>query len=85
MPRSNKPGWIDWVNSAAREIMLEDLLPDGYLFGKNDMSASLAWEHYRKMPEFKSPQLYMSSLRPVSKITEDKQTSALRYQKKRKK
>ena len=55
MPRSNKPGWIDWVNSAAREIILEDLLPNGFLFGKNDMPASVAWEHYRQMPEFKSP------------------------------
>ena len=55
MPRSSKPGWIDWVNSAAREIILEDLLPDGYLFGKHDMPASVAWEHYRNMTEFKEP------------------------------
>ena len=70
MPRSNKPGWIDWVNSAAREIILEDLLPDGYLFGKDDMPASVAWEHYRDMVEFKGPLLFLISLRPVLKITE---------------
>ena len=55
MPRSSKPGWIDWVNSAAREIILEDLLPGGYLFGKNDMPASAAWNYYRNMAEFKGP------------------------------
>ena len=47
MPQSNKPGWIDWVNSAATEIILEDLLPGGYLFGGNDMSVSAAWNYYR--------------------------------------
>jgi hypothetical protein len=31
-PRSNKPGWIDWVNSGAREIILEDLEPNGWLY-----------------------------------------------------
>jgi hypothetical protein len=35
MPHSKKPGWIDWVNSAAREIILEDLEPSGYLFEKD--------------------------------------------------
>ena len=53
MPWSSKPGWIDWVNSPAREIILEDLLPGGYLFGKNDMPASVAWKHHRVMEEFK--------------------------------
>ena len=54
MPRSSKPGWIDWVNSPAREIILEDLLPGGYIFWGNDMPASVAWKHYRVMEEFKS-------------------------------
>ena len=55
MPWSNKPDWIDWAYSAAREIVLEDLLPGEYLFGKNDMSASAAWNNYRDMAEFKGP------------------------------
>jgi hypothetical protein len=55
MPRSKKPGWIDWVNSAAREIILEDLEPSGYLFEKDDIPASIVWEHYKKLPEFSGP------------------------------
>eukprot|EP00957_Ditylum_brightwellii_P044903 3405274-Ditylum_brightwellii.AAC.1 len=53
MPQSSKPGWIDWVNCAAREIVLEYLLPDGYLFEGNDMPASVAWKHYCVVTEFK--------------------------------
>ena len=30
-------------------------MPGGYLFGKNDMPASVAWKHYCVMEEFKSP------------------------------
>eukprot|EP00957_Ditylum_brightwellii_P172210 13109602-Ditylum_brightwellii.AAC.1 len=55
MPKSSKPGWIDWVNSAAREILLEDLEPGGFLRDKNHMPASEIWEFYRKNPEFKEP------------------------------
>ena len=46
---------MDWMNSAAREIILEDLLPGGYLFGENVMPVSAAWNYYRDMAEFKGP------------------------------
>jgi hypothetical protein len=60
MPRSEKPGWIDWVNSAAREIILEDLEPGGFLHDKNDLEASKVWEFYKKLPEFKGPPVVFS-------------------------
>eukprot|EP00957_Ditylum_brightwellii_P084813 6449065-Ditylum_brightwellii.AAC.1 len=55
MPQSNKPGWIDWVNSPAREIILEDLYPGGFLHNRSHLSASELWKFYRKLPEFKEP------------------------------
>eukprot|EP00957_Ditylum_brightwellii_P117877 8991874-Ditylum_brightwellii.AAC.1 len=63
MPRSTKPGWINWVSSAAREILLEDLEPIGFLLGKGDMPASHAWHYYMKLSEFKRPLSYMINLR----------------------
>ena len=60
MPRSNKPGWIDWANSAAREIILEDLEPNGFLHNKNDMPALEVWKFYQNLPEFKGPPVVFS-------------------------
>jgi hypothetical protein len=55
MPQSKKPGWINWRNSAPREIILEDLDPGGFLFGKDDMPATVAWEHYKGLEELNNP------------------------------
>eukprot|EP00957_Ditylum_brightwellii_P070087 5323309-Ditylum_brightwellii.AAC.1 len=55
MPKSKNPDWIDWRNSAPKEIILEDLEPGGFLFGKDDMPASVVWEHYKGLDEFKDP------------------------------
>ncbi len=54
MPKSNKPGWVDWAKSPAREILLIDLEPpNGYLFLNPSQSAKNLWDNrYRKMPEF---------------------------------
>jgi hypothetical protein len=55
MPRSKKPGWIDWRSSAAREILLEDLLPpDGILFGKDHVAPVEVWEFYKKQEGFQN-------------------------------
>eukprot|EP00957_Ditylum_brightwellii_P083099 6317232-Ditylum_brightwellii.AAC.1 len=55
MPRSNKSRWIDWANCASREIILKDLEPGRYLFGKDDQPASKVWRYYKNLPEFKGP------------------------------
>jgi hypothetical protein len=53
MPRSKKPGWIDWRSSAAREILLDDLLPpDGILFGKDHVAPEGVWDFYRTQEGF---------------------------------
>jgi hypothetical protein len=42
-------GDIDWKNSAAREILLEDLEPPrGWLYGVDDMAAEDAYKHYKE-------------------------------------
>ena len=53
MPSSNNPDWIDWRNSWAREILLEDL-HDGVLpLDEEELSAEDAWNMmYVHMPEF---------------------------------
>ena len=55
MPKSNKPGWIDWRTSRARAILLEDLCPpDGILFGKDHISPETAWNFYKNEEGFKN-------------------------------
>jgi hypothetical protein len=45
-------GWIDWVNSAAREILLEDLEQNGWLYGE-DLDAKVVYDIYKtKQEEF---------------------------------
>ena len=48
MPKSNKPGWVDWVKHPARKIILVDLEPGGALYGRNSMSAEAVFEWYKK-------------------------------------
>jgi hypothetical protein len=40
MPRSKKPGWVNWQSTSARAIILEDLLPGGPLFQHDDVPAA---------------------------------------------
>lgn len=53
MPRSSRSDWIDWRKSAAREVILDDLV-DGRLPLEEDVvSAEEAWEEmYFVLPEF---------------------------------
>ena len=53
--KEKRPGWIDWQSCAAKEIILEDLLPpDGILFGKDNVPAEEVWEFYKKQPGFEN-------------------------------
>ena len=49
---ADRRGWRKFKPSAARDTMLGDMQPGGYLFGKADMSAKVAFEHYSALPEF---------------------------------
>jgi hypothetical protein len=52
MPSTRNPDWIDWRSSAARQILLEDLEPEGILFEKGHISPEQAWKFYSTLPEF---------------------------------
>jgi len=52
MPTSNNPDWINWRNSAAREIILEDLEPGGALYQQLHLSDTDIFEFYQLLPEF---------------------------------
>jgi hypothetical protein len=45
-------GWINWLKSDAREILLEDLMPGGILHGQNHVSEEEAYDFYTTLPEF---------------------------------
>jgi hypothetical protein len=49
---NGKPGWIKWMKSPAREILIEDLQPGGPLYEKDDVSAEVAFGFYTTLPEF---------------------------------
>ena len=45
--------WVDWINHAAREILMEDIEPGGWLYGKDVEDARAIFEIYKaKQPEF---------------------------------
>lgn len=49
-----KDGWVDWRNHAAREILLEDLEPGGWLHGQDDLDAKTVYDVYQnKQEEFR--------------------------------
>jgi hypothetical protein len=52
MPSKKNPDWIKWITCAARQILLEDLEPEGFMFGKDHVSAEEAWLFYSTLPEF---------------------------------
>jgi hypothetical protein len=46
-------GWINWRKSAAREILLEDLEPNGWLYGQEDLDVKIIFDIYKHtMDEF---------------------------------
>src|SRR6056300_362185 len=52
MPKSTKKGWIDWANSAAREILMEDLERDGWLYkNKQHLTAKEIFQVYKEESE----------------------------------
>lgn len=44
---------IRWLHSAAREILLEDLIKGNLDLDNSVVSAEEAWEFYKKLPEFR--------------------------------
>jgi hypothetical protein len=52
MLTKKNPDWIDWRNSAAREIILEDLEPGGALYGMDNVPVTEVFEFYSLLPEF---------------------------------
>lgn len=53
MPPSKKPDWIDWRNSKARKIILDDLLPGGLLYQQDNLLPQVVFAFYKTLPEFK--------------------------------
>ncbi len=51
--RSKKKGWIEWLGSRARAILIEDLEPGGILFGQDHLSADDLFTFYSELDEFK--------------------------------
>jgi hypothetical protein len=49
--KKKRKGWIDWKNSAAREIMWEDLEVGGWLHGRDDQDAKVVFEIYQERDE----------------------------------
>lgn len=52
MPRSTKPGWVDWKKHPAREIILQDLEHGGPLHQRDNISAEDIFPWYKKKPAF---------------------------------
>ena len=53
MPKSKNPDYIDWRNSQAKKVIIEDL-EDGLLpADETTVSTEQAWDVYKNLPEFK--------------------------------
>lgn len=49
--KARNPNFIDWRKSSAREKIIQDLQPGGFLHN-NKLDAAAAFEHYSKLPQF---------------------------------
>ena len=52
MPRSTNPDFIDWAKLRSKKIVMDDLENDVLLLDETLVPASVAWEHYKLLPEF---------------------------------
>ena len=53
MPRQRREGWIDWRNSAAKQVIMYDLEEGELPLSEEDFSAEDCWQYiYQEMPEF---------------------------------
>ena len=52
MVRSKKPGWVDWIKSPAKEIIMQDLGPGGPLHNRDHISAEDIFPWYKRTPAF---------------------------------
>ena len=53
-PYTMAPGWIPWVPSEARKILMEDLLREGPLYQKDHLSEEFVWQWYSQQPGFEN-------------------------------
>ena len=53
MPKSAKPGWVDWLKCPAREVILHDLGPGEPLYNRNHLIAEEIFVFYKETPAFK--------------------------------
>ena len=52
--KKTREGWVDWKNHPARDILMEDLLPDAWLYGQDTEDAKDVYKIYqRRQKEFK--------------------------------
>ena len=49
--KKKKKKKFNWVKSAAREIMLEDLEPNGWLYGQDDLDTKVVFDTYKNQQE----------------------------------
>jgi hypothetical protein len=62
MPKSRRPGWIDWAKSAAKQIILDDLDRGVLPVDEAELSAEEAWDLvYSQMYEFIRPETVVFS------------------------
>ena len=54
MPRSKKPGWVDWRKCPARAVIIRDLEPGGRLHQCDDVSAEEIFRWYENEKEFEN-------------------------------
>jgi hypothetical protein len=56
MPKKRRSGWVDWVKTDARAILLEDLNLCAALRNPDSVTVEQAWEVYKDLPEFEKIQ-----------------------------
>ena len=53
MPRSKKPGWIDWKSCPGRQVLIDDLRPGGVLYNRDYITPEEIFPWYKQFPAFK--------------------------------
>jgi hypothetical protein len=56
----SQPGWINWRNCEAKEIILFDLRSGVLPLTEQELSTAAAWEIYRHLPAFAGPPIVYS-------------------------
>jgi hypothetical protein len=82
MPRSKKPGWVDWKKCPAREVIIMDLQPGGPLYLRENIPAEDIFPWYKQLPAFKDVVLdqFIDRLKDHRKAAEEDQLRAMQQQ-----